>query len=72
MTSPLYTALAKLPSRQFDGIVLRYIGDYDTKHIAWYMGLTPGTVTHHLRRAQERLAHLRRRCTRPIKKEDTL
>jgi RNA polymerase sigma-70 factor (ECF subfamily) len=68
---PLYAALAKLPSRQFDVIVLRCIGDYDTKHIAWYMGLTPSTVTHHLRKAQERLAPFNRRGTRPAEK-DTL
>ncbi|MFE0773346.1 sigma-70 family RNA polymerase sigma factor [Streptomyces sp. NPDC058861] len=67
----LHTALARLPARQFDVVVLRHIGGYDTKHIAWYMGLTPSTVTHHLRKAQERLAPLYRRSTRPIKKEDT-
>jgi RNA polymerase sigma-70 factor (ECF subfamily) len=67
----LYPALAKLPPRQFDAIVLRYIGKYDTKKIAWYMGLTPSTVTHHIRKAQERLAPIHRRATRPIKKEDT-
>lgn len=66
---PLYAALAKLPSRQFDVIVLRHIGGYDTKHIAWYMGLTPSTVTHHLRKAQERLAPLHRRGTRPAEKD---
>jgi RNA polymerase sigma-70 factor (ECF subfamily) len=66
----LYPALAKLPPRQFDAIVLRFIGKYDTKKIAWYMGLTPGTVTHHIRKAQERLAPIHRRATRPIKKED--
>lgn len=67
----LYPALAKLPPRQFDAIVLRFIGKYDTKDIAWYMGLTPSTVTHHIRKAQERLAPIHRRATRPIKKEDT-
>lgn len=34
------------------------------------MGLTPGTVTHRIRKAQERLAPIHRRATRPIKKED--
>ncbi|MEU9858926.1 sigma-70 family RNA polymerase sigma factor [Streptomyces sp. NPDC047974] len=67
----LYPALAKLSPRQFDAIVLRYIAGYDTKKTALYMGLTPGTVTHHIRRAQERLAPIHRRATRPIKKEDT-
>lgn len=37
----LYPALCKLPSRQFDVVVLKFIGKYDTKHIAWYMGLPP-------------------------------
>ncbi|MFF8917430.1 RNA polymerase sigma factor [Streptomyces sp. NPDC015032] len=67
----LYPALSKLPPRQFDAVVLRYIAKYDTKHIAWYMGLTPSTVNHHCRKAQERLAPVYRRATRPMKK-DTL
>ncbi|MFF7780448.1 RNA polymerase sigma factor [Streptomyces tanashiensis] len=67
----LYPALGKLPPRQFDAVVLRHIGKYNTEQIAWYMGLTPSTVTHHLRKAQERLAPIHRRATRPIKKEDT-
>ncbi|MFF8505832.1 RNA polymerase sigma factor [Streptomyces anulatus] len=67
----LYPALCKLSPRQFDVIVLKAIGTYDTKHIAWYMGLTPSTVTHHLRKAQERLAPIHRRATRPIKRRDT-
>ncbi|MER5501272.1 sigma-70 family RNA polymerase sigma factor [Streptomyces sp. NPDC002561] len=67
----LYPALSKLPPRQFDAIVLRHIAKYDTKHIAWYMGLSPSTVNHHCRKAQERLAPVYRRATRPIKKEDT-
>ncbi|MCX5449885.1 RNA polymerase sigma factor [Streptomyces nigrescens] len=67
----LNATLARLPARQFDVIVLRHIGEYDTKHIAWYMGLTPSTVTHHLRKAQERLAPVYQRTTRPINKEYT-
>ncbi|MGO4635013.1 RNA polymerase sigma factor [Streptomyces sp. 2RAF24] len=66
----LYPALLKLSSRQFDAIVLRYIGGWDTKDIAWYMGLTPSTVTHHIRKAQERLEPVHRRATRPIKREN--
>ncbi|MGW1848850.1 RNA polymerase sigma factor [Streptomyces sp. NPDC001966] len=68
----LYPALVKLPPRQFDAIVLRHIAKYDTKDIAWYMGLSPSTVNHHCRKAQERLTPLYRRATRPIKKEETL
>ncbi|MGA4979319.1 RNA polymerase sigma factor [Streptomyces cinereoruber] len=67
----LYPALGKLPPRQFDAVVLRFMGGYDTADIAWYMGLTPSTVTYHIRKAQERLAPIHRRATRPIKKEDT-
>ncbi|MDX3610363.1 sigma-70 family RNA polymerase sigma factor [Streptomyces sp. FL06-04B] len=43
----LYPAMCKLSPRQFDVVVLKAIGKYDTKRIAWYMGLTPSTVTHH-------------------------
>ncbi|MEV8457707.1 sigma-70 family RNA polymerase sigma factor [Streptomyces sp. NPDC052095] len=68
----LYPALSKLPPRQFDAVVLRHIGKYETRDIAWYMGLTPSTVTHHCRRAQERLDPIYRRATRPIKTRDTL
>ncbi|OLO25404.1 RNA polymerase [Streptomyces sp. MNU77] len=68
----LYPALCKLPSRQFDVVVLKFIGKYDTKHIAWYMGLSPSTVRHHCRKALERLAPIHRRATRPMKRRDTL
>ncbi|MFE2561250.1 sigma factor-like helix-turn-helix DNA-binding protein [Streptomyces sp. NPDC059352] len=64
-------ALGKLPPRQFDAVALRFIGKYDTTQIAWYMGLTPSTFTYHIRKAQERLAPIHRRASRPIKKEDT-
>ncbi|WP_241195599.1 sigma factor-like helix-turn-helix DNA-binding protein [Streptomyces sp. ADI93-02] len=66
----LYPAMCKLSPRQFDVVVLKAIGKYDTKHIAWYMGLTPSTVTHHWRKAQERLAPIHRRATRPIHRRD--
>ncbi|MFE6782136.1 RNA polymerase sigma factor [Streptomyces sp. NPDC057680] len=66
----LYPALGKLPPRQFDAVILRFIGGYDTTQIAWYMGLTPSTVTYHIRKAQERLAPIHRRATRPIEKEE--
>ncbi|MGW0779081.1 RNA polymerase sigma factor [Streptomyces sp. NPDC002835] len=57
----LYPALGKLPQRQFDVIVLRYIVKYDTKHISWYLGITPSTVDYHCRKARERLAPVYRR-----------
>ncbi|MFJ3233736.1 RNA polymerase sigma factor [Streptomyces sp. NPDC086787] len=52
----LYPALGKLPQRQFDVIVLRYIFDYRTERISWYLGVTPSTVDYHCRKARERLA----------------
>ncbi|WP_234315885.1 hypothetical protein [Streptomyces sp. NRRL F-5527] len=39
--SGLYAALGSLPPRQFDVMVLRYIGHYDAKRSSWYMGITP-------------------------------
>ncbi|MET9111858.1 RNA polymerase sigma factor [Streptomyces zhihengii] len=54
----LYPALGKLPQRQFDVMVLRYIFDFDTKRIAWYLGVTQSTVDYHCRKARERLAPL--------------
>ncbi|MEU5289292.1 hypothetical protein N7925_35775 [Streptomyces sp. CA-278952] len=32
----LYPAMCKLSPRQYDAVVLKAIGKYDTKHIAWY------------------------------------
>lgn len=53
----LYAAIADLPSRQFDVIVLRYILGYRTTRIAWLLGLTnERTVDYHIRKAKERLS----------------
>ncbi|MFK4067885.1 RNA polymerase sigma factor [Streptomyces sp. NPDC029674] len=51
----LFQALANLPPRQFDAIVLRHVLEYDTRRISWYMGVTPSTVDYHCRKAKERL-----------------
>ncbi|MFC4034696.1 sigma-70 family RNA polymerase sigma factor [Streptomyces polygonati] len=52
----LYAAIAQLPTRQFDVIVLRFVLGYRTTHIAWLLGLkNERTVDYHLRRAKERL-----------------
>ncbi|MFI5621472.1 RNA polymerase sigma factor [Streptomyces sp. NPDC051567] len=67
----LYKALGNLPPRQFDVIVLRYVVKYATRHISWYMGITPSTVDYHCRKARERLAPVHRRATMQ-KQEDTL
>ncbi|WP_432127485.1 sigma-70 family RNA polymerase sigma factor [Streptomyces sp. bgisy082] len=54
--SGLYEALGNLPPRQFDVMVLRYIGGHSTKRIGWYMGVTASTVDYHCRQARQRLA----------------
>ncbi|MFF3646082.1 RNA polymerase sigma factor [Streptomyces sp. NPDC002564] len=51
----LFQAMGTLPPRQFDAIVLRYVLQYDTRWISWYMGVTPSTVDYHCRKAKERL-----------------
>ncbi|MEV1085738.1 sigma-70 family RNA polymerase sigma factor [Streptomyces sp. NPDC050211] len=53
--SGLYEAIAELPDRQFEVIVLRYVLGYPTSKVAWYVGIDERTVGHHLRRAKERL-----------------
>ncbi|MEU1403169.1 sigma-70 family RNA polymerase sigma factor [Streptomyces sp. NPDC005728] len=54
-SSGLYEAIAELPNRQFEVIVLRYILGYPTSKVAWYVGIDERTVGHHLRRGKERL-----------------
>ncbi|MER6089676.1 RNA polymerase sigma factor [Streptomyces bluensis] len=54
-TSGLYEAIAELPNRQFEVIVLRYLLGYPTAKVAWFVGIDERTVGHHLRRGKERL-----------------
>ncbi|MFI1731051.1 RNA polymerase sigma factor [Streptomyces acidicola] len=54
-TSGLYEAIAELPNRQFEVIVLRYLLGYPTTKVAWFVGIDERTVGHHLRRGKERL-----------------
>ncbi|WP_435864662.1 sigma factor-like helix-turn-helix DNA-binding protein [Streptomyces phaeochromogenes] len=54
-SSGLYEAIAELPNRQFEVIVLRYVLGCPTAKVAWYVGIDERTVGHHLRRAKERL-----------------
>jgi RNA polymerase sigma factor (sigma-70 family) len=55
-TRGLYAAIADLPSRQFDAIVLRYVLGYPTARVAWLLGLSnERTVDYHIRKAKERL-----------------
>ncbi|WP_059008026.1 RNA polymerase sigma factor [Streptomyces specialis] len=51
----LYEAMAELPPRQFDVLVLRYVVGYETRRIAWFMGLDERTVAYHGRRGKARL-----------------
>jgi RNA polymerase sigma-70 factor (ECF subfamily) len=51
----LYSAIAALPTRQFDVIVLRHILGRGTQNIAWLLGLDPRTVDYHGRHGKERL-----------------
>ncbi|MER7967752.1 sigma-70 family RNA polymerase sigma factor [Streptomyces sp. NPDC096080] len=53
--SGLYEAIAELPNRQFEVIVLRYLIGYPTSKVSWYLGIDERTVGHHLRRGKERL-----------------
>lgn len=58
MESPLglYTAIAALPERQYDVIVLHYVLGYPTHQVANLMGIKPDTVRGHRRSARERIA----------------
>ncbi|MFF2165483.1 RNA polymerase sigma factor [Streptomyces sp. NPDC058175] len=51
----LYAAIAELPNRQFEVIVLRFILGYPASKVAWYIGVDERTVGHHIRRGKERL-----------------
>ncbi|MEU3188675.1 sigma-70 family RNA polymerase sigma factor [Streptomyces sp. NPDC006923] len=51
----LYEAIAQLPVRQFNVIVLRYLIGYPTARIARFMGVDVRTVDYHNRKAKERL-----------------
>ncbi|RKN38611.1 RNA polymerase sigma factor [Streptomyces hoynatensis] len=51
----LYAAMAELPPRQFDAIVLRYVLGYSTRRIAWFLDLHERTVDHHIRRGKDTL-----------------
>lgn len=58
MESPLglYTAIAALPERQYDVIVLHYVLGYPSQQVANIMGIKPDTVRGHRRSARERIA----------------
>jgi RNA polymerase sigma factor (sigma-70 family) len=52
----LYTAIAALPERQYDVIVLHYVLGYSSQQVANIMGIKPDTVRGHRRSARERIA----------------
>ncbi|MFI0914323.1 RNA polymerase sigma factor [Streptomyces abikoensis] len=58
----LYSAIAQLPAKQFDVIVLRYVLGYETRVIAWFLGLDRRTVDYHGRKGKE---HLRQQLNLP-------
>ncbi|GAA1258716.1 hypothetical protein GCM10009665_56090 [Kitasatospora nipponensis] len=51
----LRQAIAQLPPRQFDVIVLKHFMERSREDIAWLLGIKPVTVDHHHRRAQATL-----------------
>ncbi|MBB0230806.1 sigma-70 family RNA polymerase sigma factor [Streptomyces calidiresistens] len=51
----LYTAIARLPERQFDVIVLRYVLGYPTGDVARLMGVSDVTVRTHCTLARRKL-----------------
>ncbi|CAN5449936.1 SigE family RNA polymerase sigma factor [soil metagenome] len=50
-------ALAKLPRRQREVIVLRYFGELSEREIATELGMAPGTVKSHASRGLDSLRH---------------
>ncbi|MFI1422357.1 RNA polymerase sigma factor [Streptomyces sp. NPDC020731] len=52
----LYTAIATLPERQFDVIILQYVLGYSCKQAANTMGIAPATARTHRRLARKRIA----------------
>lgn len=56
-TLGLYPAIARLPARQFDVVVLHYVLDYTTARTANTLGVSEATVRSHRVAARQRLAH---------------
>lgn len=51
----LYSAISRLPGRQFDAIVLRYVLNYPYSTIASLLGVTEATARGHVRHGKARL-----------------
>jgi RNA polymerase sigma factor (sigma-70 family) len=52
----LYAAISRLPERQYDVIVLRYVLGYPDSEVAGYLGMKDATVRSNVRWAKRRLA----------------
>nr|WP_245240931.1 sigma-70 family RNA polymerase sigma factor [Streptomyces spiramenti] len=52
----LYPAIARLPERLFDVVVLRFVLGYPTGRVAAIMGLEEGTVRSHIHHARGKLS----------------
>ncbi|MFE2373445.1 RNA polymerase sigma factor [Streptomyces sp. NPDC059398] len=52
----LYAAIARLPERQYDVLLLRYVLQYDQARTAFIMGVPQETVRSHIRHAKRKLA----------------
>ncbi|WP_051871426.1 RNA polymerase sigma factor [Streptomyces sclerotialus] len=52
----LYSAIARLPERHYDVIVLCFVLGYPPKKVAHIMGISPATVRSHVHGARRRLA----------------
>ncbi|WP_371494398.1 sigma-70 family RNA polymerase sigma factor [Kitasatospora sp. NBC_00374] len=52
----LYAAIAELPDRQYDVVVVRYVLGRSDREVAQYLGIEEATVRSHVRHAKRRLA----------------
>ncbi|MEU1792126.1 sigma-70 family RNA polymerase sigma factor [Streptomyces sparsogenes] len=52
----LYAAISRLPERQYDVVVLRFVLGYPMATVAHVMGVSRSTVRSHIRGARRRLA----------------
>ncbi|MFP8888046.1 RNA polymerase sigma factor [Streptomyces mangrovi] len=52
----LYNAIARLPERQFDVVILQHVLGYTTERTAQVMGVSEGTVRSHCFHARRKLA----------------
>lgn len=66
----LYGAIAGLPERQYDVIVLRFVLGKDEEHVAEYLGIELATVRSHVRHARRRLARALNVDTDPTETEE--